>query len=441
MRRVILYLALLAIAPALAQPAVSPPNLEQLLRESPSSFEARKAYIEKCLTFGADLEAREQNLSAMRLYQRGLTIWLNHPVLLQRVRGLESRPLVDKLPETKPAREEKPAEPTFRPEKPEKPPAKPPMRPALRQERPQFVPPPPAPRREEKPPPPAPVPAPAPVTQTEKQFLIPESWFLSVSIGIAAAGSVVLAGILLLLGYTMRMARKEPEQEQTIQKAPVPLALASREEDPVQLVLRQRSQIAAQSLRSLAAYVDNRGLRSHHTETVCQVAGFIARRMNLSPEIIGDVQQAALVMDLGMIESPEYVFSKSDELTEDEWDVMREHPENSLELVQSAGFKLRIRNAIASHHERWDGSGYPLGLSGQAIPLEARILGVADTFVSLSSPRPYRPVYTKAQSLIYLKRNAGQLFDPRIVKALYAGVIEKAKAASHKTGKAQEKSA
>jgi hypothetical protein len=444
MRRMVLCAALCAIYPAIGEEPAAPRNerLENMLRANPTGFEARKAYIEQCLAYGAELEANEQNLSAMKLYQRGLSIWLNHPVLLERVRQLK-RPLVDRPPkpeppkETKPAEEITPAERAEKTEKPEKPaPEKPPGRPSLRPAvRPQYVPHRPAVREEEKPPAPAPAPAAAVApAQPQNRFWIPESWLVSASAGIVAAVGIILAGILLLLGYTMRLGRKDQPRTQpepaAASVAPAPLAIASREEDPVQLVMSQRSQIATQSLRSLAAYVDNRGLRAHHTETVCQVAGFIARRLNLSPEIISDVQQAALVMDLGMIESPEYVFSKAEELTEDEWEVMREHPENSLELVQSAGFKLRIRNAIASHHERWDGSGYPLGLSGQAIPLEARILGVADTFVSLSSPRPYRPVYTRAQSLIYVKRHAGQLFDPRIVKALYAGVIEKAKAAA-----------
>ena len=107
-------------------------------------------------------------------------------------------------------------------------------------------------------------------------------------------------------------------------------------------------------------------------------------------------------------------------MTENEWEMIRQHPERGyrLAIASSSTELIEIADLILKHHERWDGTGYPLGLKGEDIPLECRIFALADAYDSITSPKPYRLGLSKAKALAELQKNAGSQFDPALVETL-----------------------
>ncbi len=126
---------------------------------------------------------------------------------------------------------------------------------------------------------------------------------------------------------------------------------------------------------------------------------------------------SALLHDLGKVSVSEQILHKRGRLTADEWAVVKRHPIVGADLVLSISTRLEpIAAGIRSHHERWDGTGYPEGLAGDVIPLAGRIITVADVFDSMASPRPYRPgLWTDNEVLSHLQTQANLQFDPSII--------------------------
>src|SRR5437879_9011769 len=128
--------------------------------------------------------------------------------------------------------------------------------------------------------------------------------------------------------------------------------------------------------------------------------------------------RAGLMHDIGKLGIPEAVLEKHSPLDESEWILMRTHPEMGLTLLDRAGQSSREVLAVLYHHERLDGSGYPYGLKAEGIPVEARIVAVADTYDALTSDRPYRKACTEAEARRVLIEEAKTRLDPRAVAAL-----------------------
>ncbi len=129
------------------------------------------------------------------------------------------------------------------------------------------------------------------------------------------------------------------------------------------------------------------------------------------------LERGGLLHDIGKIGIPDVILLKPGPLTDEEWQIMRQHPEIGARIVANVPFLSDVIPIIRGHHERWDGSGYPQGLRGEQIPLLARIFAVADAFDALISDRPYRKGIFLKTALAYLKEHAGTLFDPEIVAA------------------------
>lgn len=128
------------------------------------------------------------------------------------------------------------------------------------------------------------------------------------------------------------------------------------------------------------------------------------------------IKLASLLCDVGMLIVPEALLNKEGPLTDEEREMLQQHPMVSAMLVRLFPLCREQATAIMSHHEHWDGSGYPEGLSGEEIPLVARILAVADAYVAMVSPRPHRDALEPADAARQLLANAGKQFDPRIVR-------------------------
>ncbi len=160
------------------------------------------------------------------------------------------------------------------------------------------------------------------------------------------------------------------------------------------------------------------GDTSAHSMRMVTMAKDTARTLGCSEEEVHLVRLAALLHDIGKVGIPHEILHKPGPLTDDEWSVMRRHPKIGRQILAQAGGKFELlSHIVVAHHERWDGKGYPYGLSGESIPLGARILAVADSFDAMTSDRPYRKALTIAHAREELQRCAGGQYDPRVVDA------------------------
>jgi HD-GYP domain-containing protein (c-di-GMP phosphodiesterase class II) len=155
-----------------------------------------------------------------------------------------------------------------------------------------------------------------------------------------------------------------------------------------------------------------------HEEDVAGLSERVALRMGLSPSHARDVRYAALLHDVGKVAVPSEILLKPGPLTEAEWVEMRRHTIVGGDLVARIDAFAHLAPAVRASHERWDGNGYPDGISGEGIPLAARIIAACDTYDAIVTDRPYRPARTIAQARQELCRVAGIQLDARVVEAL-----------------------
>jgi len=174
---------------------------------------------------------------------------------------------------------------------------------------------------------------------------------------------------------------------------------------------------ALNTIYALAATLEARDKYTYgHSRRVSRYAVAVAEAMQLPPEQVAVISAAALLHDIGKVGIPDNVLNKKGKLLPEEWDLFKQHPRLSATILGHVPNLSACLGAVRYHHERWDGEGYPSGLKGEAIPIEARILCVADAFEAMVSDRPYRGPLTFKQAIAELKRCAGSQFDPDIVK-------------------------
>jgi len=160
-----------------------------------------------------------------------------------------------------------------------------------------------------------------------------------------------------------------------------------------------------------------------HSRRVNTYAVALAEAIGLSPEEVSKVSTAALLHDIGKIGIPDVVLNKKGKLSGENWEAIKAHPRLGANIVGNIPYLVPCVSGILHHHERWDGGGYPEGLKGEEIPLEARILAIADSFEAMTSARPYRPALSIEQVAEDLKKGAGVQFDPKLV-GVFIGLIE-----------------
>ena len=186
--------------------------------------------------------------------------------------------------------------------------------------------------------------------------------------------------------------------------------------------LRMRQAIlgmeTAQSVvAALANAVEAKDLvTEEHCERLAMVVTRLAERVALPVEEREAIAYGALLHDVGKIGVPEAILSKPGPLSTEEWTVLRRHPEIGERICRPLGLSAEFVPIVRHHHERWDGAGYPDGLRGAAIPLGARIVGLADAFDAMTHDRPYRRAFSVAHALAELRRESGRQFDPDLVE-------------------------
>ena len=170
-------------------------------------------------------------------------------------------------------------------------------------------------------------------------------------------------------------------------------------------------------------------LRDHetegHSQRVTELTVNLAKKLNITEEALTAVRWGALLHDIGKMSVPDAILLKPGKLTEEEFRIIKEHPNTARRLLENIPYLQSALIIPYGHHERWDGSGYPRGLTGEDIPLSARIFAVIDVWDALRSERPYKKAWTDEEAVSYLNKNAGTLFDPNVVRAFVKLLEEK----------------
>ncbi|MBM3784916.1 MAG: diguanylate cyclase, partial [Acidobacteria bacterium] len=206
--------------------------------------------------------------------------------------------------------------------------------------------------------------------------------------------------------------------------------------------LRHAEQMANLHLRTIEALAlaieAKDSTTAEHLERVQTYALEIGKELGLSRDELEALRAASLLHDIGKLAVPEHILSKPGKLTPDEFEKMKIHPIVGAEIVERANFPYPVAPIVRSHHERWNGDGYPDGLRGEQIPIGARILSAVDCFDALSTDRQYRRGLPLAEALAFVDGEAGQAFDPKVVAILKRRVHELEKKVKANAGSIKE---
>ena len=200
------------------------------------------------------------------------------------------------------------------------------------------------------------------------------------------------------------------------------------EKERVEIEKRHVEQIASLNMRTIEALALAIEAKDHTTHTHLQrvrtYAVEIARELKLDDAQIEALRAAALLHDIGKLAVPEQIISKPGKLTPEEFEKMKVHPIVGSEILERVAFPYPVAPIVRAHHEKWDGSGYPDGLSGESIPIGARILAAVDCLDALASHRQYRPAVPLVEAMSRVKSMAGTSFDPGVIEILERRFVE-----------------
>lgn len=172
--------------------------------------------------------------------------------------------------------------------------------------------------------------------------------------------------------------------------------------------------------KTLEGWSNALDLRDHetedHTKRVTELSMRLAVELNIRGDELANIRRGAILHDIGKMGVPDNILTKPGKLTEEEWVIMREHPQNAYNLLYPILYLRKALDIPYCHHEKWDGSGYPRGLKGGEIPLAARIFAFADVWDAMTSDRYYRPAMSKDEARDYIEKNIGRHFDPGIAE-------------------------
>ena len=190
---------------------------------------------------------------------------------------------------------------------------------------------------------------------------------------------------------------------------------------------RALAESCASTIYALTAAIDAKDHYTFsHSNNVAEYASTLAEALGLDAEHVEIIRQAGLLHDIGKIGTPEAILSKKDRLTREEYEIMKQHVEASISMIKYLPSLDYVVPSVLGHHERWDGGGYPRGLSGKAIPVGARCLCLADSFDAMISKRSYKEAMSVEQAVQEIRRNLGTQFDPEIGQ-LFVSLVENGK--------------
>ncbi|MCR5251646.1 MAG: HD domain-containing protein [Lachnospiraceae bacterium] len=286
-------------------------------------------------------------------------------------------------------------------------------------------------------------------------------FILIIGHGLWSTGVYTTYPISTLTSYVDRFSRTGDDQEKLDENVRMIRSLDIRTDDEVELLYRTICSLTlnrAEQLRSIRRLSDSTAMMqdgliitmadmvesrdsdtgAHVQKTAAYVKiiveglqkkGYYAEK--ISPKFISDIVRSAPLHDVGKINIPDGVLNQPRKLTNEEFEIMKTHTTAGKEIIEKAISTVRggtylkeARNMAAYHHERWDGKGYPEGLHGEAIPLAARIMAVADVFDALTSPRIYKPAFPLEKALAIIEEGSGTQFDPKCVEVFFEALPE-----------------
>lgn len=257
-----------------------------------------------------------------------------------------------------------------------------------------------------------------------KLFVVPillaAIWFGMRGAVLAATGVSVVYLPYMLVAWSGRVAENMNQGGEVVTFWIVGLLagwLATRE----RRALQRAADMSRDALKALVAALDAREHQTEqHSHRVAELAGRIGRRLRLDSRSLTVLREAAVLHDVGKIGVPDQVLLKPGPLTDEERRIMQRHAEMGYEILSAATHLREVAELVYAHHERFDGTGYPRGLAGQAIPLGARIFAIADVYDALTSDRPYRSAMAHDEAMRIIDEQNGRAFDPDVVAAFTA---------------------
>lgn len=166
----------------------------------------------------------------------------------------------------------------------------------------------------------------------------------------------------------------------------------------------------------LAALAERDYIAEGHADRLQYLCAKLARKVELPAQRFSELALLAQVHDLGKVGIPDNILNKEGLLTDEEWDIMRQHPEKGFRIARSSPDLTSVADLILRHHEKWDGTGYPLGLKGEEIPIECRILAIVDAYDAMTNDRPYSRAKSRDEAVAELEKCAGTQFDAELVE-------------------------
>lgn len=204
-------------------------------------------------------------------------------------------------------------------------------------------------------------------------------------------------------------------------------------------ILTDLRELFYKTIKSISSALDAKDPYTHgHSLRVTLYSLILAKELNLDDKMLEEIELAGLLHDIGKIAIPQSILCKPGKLTDEEFAIMKSHPENSEKLISSIKKLAGISNWLKSHHEKWDGTGYPGHLKGEEIPLSARIIALADTYDAMTSTRSYRKALEHEVAIEEIKRCSGTQFDPKLAE-LFVNLGDTIKAAKENPEEYYEK--
>lgn len=182
-------------------------------------------------------------------------------------------------------------------------------------------------------------------------------------------------------------------------------------------ILQDLSELFYKTIKTIAFALDAKDKYTHgHSTRVTVYSLALAEKLNLQDDLLEEIETAGLLHDIGKIAIPEKILLKPGKLTDEEYEVIKMHPELGEKLITSIDKLNKISLWLKSHHERYDGTGYPEGLAGEAIPISARIIAIADTYDAMTSDRAYRKALSHEVAIAEIQECSGTQFDPHLAQ-------------------------